>query len=275
MSSGLLKALAIGLACYGLVTFAAWAMQRKLMYFPDPQRVDPASVGLADVAERVLATPDGERIVAWYGRAKPGQPTLLYFHGNGGSLALRSERIRKYMMRGRGVFMMSYRSYSGSTGSPSEPANAADARLAYEALVTDGVAPKDIVIYGESLGSGVAVQLAAERPVGGLILDSPFTSAVDVGRRAYPFLPVRWLMLDRYETMAVIGRVHVPLLVVHGERDDIIPVAMGRAVFAAANKPKEMITLPAAGHNDHYLHGSYEAVHGWLDRLSAQRSTSR
>ena len=111
-----------------------------------------------------------------WARARPGQPTLLYFHGNAGSLAFRSERIRHYQARGRGVFMMSYRGYSGSTGSPSESANVADALLAYTFLVDAGVAARDIILYGESLGTGVAVQVAAQKPVAGVVLDAPYTS---------------------------------------------------------------------------------------------------
>ncbi|MGH6815064.1 MAG: alpha/beta hydrolase, partial [Hyphomicrobiaceae bacterium] len=275
MTSFILKTLAVGLICYGSIAFGAWALQRKLMYFPFGQRVAPASEALVGVEEVVLSTPDGERVIAWYGPAAPGQPTLLYFHGNAGNLAMRAEDIRRYMVRGRGMFMMSYRGYSGSTGSPTEAANIADARLAYDALLKKGVAPGDIVLYGQSLGSGIAAQLAAERTVGGVVLEAPFTSAVDVGRSAYPFLPVRWLMQDRYETMSFIGAIRAPLLVVHGERDTIIPVAMGRAVFAAANEPKEIVTFPAAGHNDLSRYGIYEAVQGWLDRLIAQRSLGR
>ena len=147
----------------------------------------------------MLKTPDGARLVAWYGKAKPGQPTLLYFHGNAGSLAVRAERIRRFMDEGWGVYMMTYRGYGGSTGSPSETANVADARLAYGALVQEGVDPASIILYGESLGTGVAVRLATERPAGGLILDAPYTSIVEVAAQAYPFLPVRYFLKDRYE----------------------------------------------------------------------------
>jgi fermentation-respiration switch protein FrsA (DUF1100 family) len=241
------------------------------MYFPSRERVPPASLGLYNVEERVLATPDGEHVIAWYGRAQPAQPTLLYFHGNGGNLALRAERVRKYLQRGRGMFMMSYRGYSGSTGGPSEAANVADARLAYDALVMEGVRPDDIILYGESLGSGVATRIAAEKQVGGLILDAPFTSAVDVGARHYPILPVRPLLHDRYDTIRWIGQVTAPLLVVHGGRDAVIPIAMGRQVFDAAKGPKEFAAFPEAGHEDHYLYGSYDVIEDWIDQLWAGR----
>lgn len=256
---------------YALIVAAGYFAQRKLMYFPLPERVAPAEVGLAEVEERIIQTPDGERVVAWYGRAQPGQPTILYFHGNGGNLAVRAERIRRYIDCGQGILMMSYRGYSGSTGSPSEKANVADARLAYDLLIEEGVAPADIIVYGESLGTAVAARIAAERPVGGLILDSPFTSAVDVGAQHYPLFPVRLLMRDRYEVLPYVAKTQAPLLVIHGERDDIVPVEMGRQVYAAARSPKKLVTFPLAGHNDHTFHGSFEAIQAWIGELRAGR----
>jgi len=252
---------------YFVIAAAAFVMQRRLMYFPDPVRVAPSAFALVGVEERELEAGDGATLVAWYGRAEPGQPTLLYFHGNAGNLASRSERVRKYVERGIGIFILSYRGYGGSTGSPSERANVADAKVAYEALIKDGVAPEDIILYGESLGSGVAVQLAAEKPVGALILDAPFTSIVDVAAKAYPYLPVRGFIFDRYDTVGHLNKVKAPLLVLHGEEDEVIPVAMGRAVYSAAKGLKEIVTFPGAGHSDHQLFGSYEEVFRWIDNL--------
>jgi hypothetical protein len=129
-------------AVYAVVAVAAFVLQRRLMYFPDPERVSPASFNLPGVTERVIDTPDGARLIAWYAPPAPGQPTLLYFHGNAGNLASRSERVRRYVQRGYGVLFLSYRSYGGSTGTPSERANVADALLAYQALIKDGIDPE-------------------------------------------------------------------------------------------------------------------------------------
>jgi fermentation-respiration switch protein FrsA (DUF1100 family) len=247
--------------------------QRHFLYFPDPVRTAPTAAGLPDVEERILETPDGERIIAWYGKAKPGQPTLLYFHGNGGALDDRRERIRAYLDLGRGVYMMSYRGYSGSTGSPTERANVADAKLAYDALLREGVAAKDILIYGESLGTGVAVQVAREKSTFGLILDSPFTSVAERAADFYPWLPARLLMTDRYDSLSIISDVRTPLFILHGEADEIVPVEMGRKLFAHANEPKEIVTLRGAGHNDHFMYGSFEAINAWIDRLRAGKIT--
>ena len=259
---------------YAVGLVATHFLQRKLVYAPDPERYDPRTLGLADVEERILETPDGERIVAWYAKAKAGNPTLLYFHGNAGSLETRQERVRKYVQRGFGIFMMTYRSYGGSTGVPSEKSNVADAKLAYDTLIHDGIKPEDVIIYGESLGTGIAVQVAGEKAVAGVILDAPYTSLVDVAEVHYPRLPSRSFMTDRYETLRHLKRLTVPLLIIHGKDDRVVPLAMGRAVHAAAAGPKEIAVFPGAGHSDHYNFGSYDAIYEWIARLRSGRIPS-
>jgi len=263
------------LVIYALICAGMYFGQRAFLYFPDPARTAPADADLPDVAERTIDTPDGARLIAWYKKAKPGQPTLLYFHGNGAALEVRRERIRKYLNRGRGMFMLSYRGYSGSTGSPSETANVSDAKLAYDALRREGVSPQDIIIYGESLGTSVALQVAKEKPVSAVILDSPFTSVLDRAREIYPWLPVGLLLLDRYESSRYIPDVHVPIFILHGEKDRIVPVAMGRRMFELANEPKEIAVLKGADHDDHYLFGSFERINDWIDRLRAGKIGAR
>lgn len=259
--------LVVGIAAYALIAAGLYFNQRRMMYGADPTRTAPADAGLPDVEEKIIDTPDGQKIIAWYGRAKPGQPTIVYFHGNAGTLEGRRDRIRKYLNRGRGMFMMAYRGYSGSTGSPTEADNVADAKLAYDALLREGVRPDDIIIYGESLGTGVAVQVAIEKAVRGVVLDSPYTSLPDRAAELYPYFPVRFLMKDRYETSKHIGQMKVPLFILHGEADQIVPVEMGRKIFSLANEPKEIVTLPGAGHADHWQFGSFEVINAWIDRL--------
>jgi fermentation-respiration switch protein FrsA (DUF1100 family) len=264
--------LALGAAAvYGALGLAAYLGQRKLMYFPDRERTQPAEVGLVGVAERVLNTPDGERVIAWYGRARPGRPTLLYFHGNGGSLAIRAPRIARFMDEGWGVYMMTYRGYGGSSGSPSETANVADARLAYHALIKEGVSPESIIVYGESLGSGIAVRIAAELPVAGVILDAPYTSIVDVAAQAYPFLPVRLFLIDRYETTRYIGGLKAPLLILHGAHDRVVPEAMGRELARLAPEPKRLVVFPNGNHSNLYINGNnaIDAVRVFIGGLGA------
>lgn len=243
-------------------------LERSLMYSPDPTATTPEDVGLRRVVAETLAIPDGARVVTWYGAAQPGQPTLLYIHGNAGTLADRAERIARYLDLGYGVLIMSYRGYSGSTGSPSEAHNVADAKRAYDALIAKGVAAHDVVVYGESIGTGIAVQVAAGKDVGGIVLDAPYTSIVDIAEIFYPYLPARMLMRDRYETLEKhLPKVTVPVFVIHGEADETIPVVMGRKVAAAAPAGGEIVTFPEAGHTDHYQYGSFEAVVGWIERV--------
>ena len=253
-----------------LLVLVAYFGQRKLIYFPDRTRVLPSQLGLPGVEERVLKTPDGERLIAWYAKARPGEPTLLYFHGNGGGLRERAERVRQLSAEGWGVYMMAYRGYSGSSGTPSEMANVADARLAYGALLLEGVAPEATIAYGESLGTNVATRIAVERRVGGLILEAPYTSIAKLGGQIYPYLPVDLLLIDRYETDKIIAQVKVPILIVHGRRDRTVPVEMGRALAGLVQAPKTLVVLPNAGHNDLYRDGNdaLGVVRNWVRALA-------
>jgi uncharacterized protein len=163
------------------------------------------------------------------------------------------------------VFMLNYRRYGGSGGWPTEENNAADAKAAFDQLRALGVAERDIVAYGESLGTAVATRLALQRPVKALVLEAPLTSVVDVGRQAWWFLPLRLIMTDQYRTLDRIGSVRVPLLIVHGARDSLIPVTQARELYAAANEPKTLSILRQGTHNDLFDHGAWEKVLAFLD----------
>jgi len=247
------------------------AQEREFVYLIDPERVSPAAIGLSGVSERVLTTADDQRIVAWTMAAQAGKPTLLYFHGNGGNLAVREQRIKAMQASGYGLLMMAYRGYSGSTGTPSETAIAGDARLAYDTLLHDGIKPANIVVYGESLGTGVAVTLASQVAAGAVILDAPYTSLPDVAAGRFWYLPVRFLMRERYNSLAKIKSVHAPLLILHGEFDPVIPVAMGKAMFAAANEPKRMVVVPGGGHSNLLRLGAFDEVRKFVDALQIAR----
>lgn len=261
------KLTAIAACVYLAIGAALYFAQRRILYVPDPTRVAPAAIGLTYVDEVLLGTPDGETLVAWHGAPAPGKRTLLYFHGNGGGLAGREDRIRAYRGFGFGLMMLAYRGYSGSTGAPSEAANMADAQIAYDWLRARGAAASDIVLYGESLGTGIAVRIAADNVVGGIVLDAPYTSVADIAATRYPWLPVRALLRDQYDSRALIGRLRAPLLVIHGEKDDIVPIAMGRAMYEAATVPKTMQVYPRAGHLYHLEFGSAEVVRRFVDGL--------
>ena len=240
------------LMAFGLVYASAlsglYLMQRELQYFPS--RVDPApdALGLAGVERVLLTTPDGETLVLWHSPAPDGRPTVLFLHGNAGSIADRAQRMAYYQSRGLGAAFLSWRGYGGSSGSPSETGLLADARTAYDFLTGTGVAPERIMLVGESLGTGAAVPLAATVPVGSVVLEAPFTSAAAVARLAYPWVPVGLLMKDQFRSSDLIDQIDAPLLVLHGERDGVIPFAFGMTLFADANEPKTFLSLGPVGH---------------------------
>ncbi len=257
-------ALAALAAIYLVVAMAALIFQRKLLYIPDSTRISPVDAGLRDVSEVELKTSDGNTLIVWAAPATAGKPTLLYFHGNGGGLIDRRDRIQRFTNAGYGVFMLAYRSYSGSTGKPTEKAIIADAALAFDALVARGAPASDIVIYGESLGTGVAVQTAASRKPAAVILDAPYTSMIDAAKQHYPWLPVKPFLIDTYQSDQHIARVTSPLLVLHGARDRIVPVELGNKLFAQANEPKEMKVFERGGHVDLFNHGALETMNAFL-----------
>lgn len=253
--------------CYGGLLGLMYVFQRALMYFPDRARTLPAQAGLPQAEEITLTTADGETLIAWHVPPRGERPVVLYFHGNAGALNLRAHRFSWLVADGTGLIGLSYRGYGGSTGKPTESGLIADARAAYD-FTAARVRPERIVLWGESLGTAVAVALAAERPIGGLILDAPFTSAADVGAAAYPFAPVRWLMKDTFRSDARIARVRAPLLVLHGERDSIVPIAYGERLFALANEPKRMVRFPAGNHVDLDDHGAADVVKRFLAEIA-------
>ncbi len=236
------------IAAYVLAATFMYVSQRSYQYFPGRQGLAASALGLNGVQDLKLATSDGETLQAWYSPAPRGRPTILFLHGNGGEIADRAERFAAYQAGGFGVFFLSYRGYGASTGSPSETGLVRDALTAHDWLTAHGVEPKQIALVGESLGSGVAVQLAAEREIGVLALEAPFASAANVAAAAYWWLPVHLLMKDKFESSAFIGKVHVPLLITHGDQDDVVPLAEGQALFALAREPKQMAVVAGGTH---------------------------
>src|ERR1700682_340282 len=210
-------------------------MQRALL-FPVPQtvRTSPQAAGFPEAEEHVLPTADGEKVIAWHVPAKPGHPVVLYFHGNGDYLAGFFGRFHDLIADGIGIVALSYRGYAGSSGQPSEQGLLRDAAAAY-AFTAARYGADRIIIWGFSLGTGVAVALAAEQPVARLILEAPYTSIVDVAASGFPFVPVRWFLRDRFHSDQRIARVTAPLLVMHGTDDATIPIVLGERLFALAH----------------------------------------
>lgn len=251
---------------YGALLALMYIFQRQLMYFPDARRTAPAQAGLPQAEEIQLTSADGAKLIAWHVAPRGGKPVVLYFQGNAGGPDLRVGRFTWLIADGTGLVALNYRGYGGSSGKPSEDGLVRDAVAAYE-FAAARYAPQRIVLWGELLGTAVAVALAATHAVGGLILDAPFTSAAEVGAAAYPFLPVRWLIKDAFHSDRRIARVKAPILVLHGERDSIVPIEFGERLYALAPGPKRMVRFPQGGHVDLDDHGAVEAVKKFLAQL--------
>jgi len=251
---------------YGGLLALMYVFQRALLYFPDVARTLPEQAGLPQASEVTFQSDDGERLIGWFVPAREGKKLVLYFQGNAGGLNLRANRFNWLTDDGTGLLALRYRGYGGSTGTPTEDGLIRDARAAYD--FASARAPENrIVLFGESLGSAVAVALAAERKIAGLILDAPFTSAADVGAAAYPFAPVRWLMKDTFHSDQRIGSVSVPLLVLHGEQDRVVSIGFGERLFALANEPKRMVRFPQGGHVNLDDFGAPTAIKVFLAEL--------
>lgn len=243
-----------------------YLLQRHLLYHPARTQASPEEVGLSGVEAINLATQPGEKPIAWYAPAQGNKPTILFFHGNAGDIAGRVERFAYYQQTGYGVMFLSYRGYGASTGSPTEAGLVSDAHAAYDWLIANGIPASRIALVGESLGTGVAVQLAARKPVGAMALEAPFTSTADVARLSYWWLPVGLLMKDQFKSIDYVKSIRVPLLVMHGTDDRLIPVEMGKTLYAAANEPKEFVALANGTHGSIFSEQAWQREIEYFDQ---------
>ncbi|MCG8695821.1 MAG: alpha/beta hydrolase [Minwuiales bacterium] len=245
---------------YLVILCLMFAFQRSLLYLPGKTLPGPAMAGVPDMTPVTLNTADGLALTAWYKAPPPGRPVIVLFHGNAGTIAHRGFKARFLIDSGHGMLLAPYRGYGGNPGKPTEEGLYADGRAALAFLAEQGIAADQLVLFGESLGGGVAVQLATETDIAALILEAPFTSVPDVAAAHYFYLPVRPLAKDRFESIDKIGKVRAPILVFQGEDDEVVPVRFGKALFEAAPEPKQSVFLPNARHNDLYNHGAADVV---------------
>jgi len=246
---------------YVCLTLFACVVQRSMMYFPSQTLPPPAEAGLPQAEVVKVPTEDGLELTSWFVPLKGSRYTAVVFHGNAGNVAYRDFLAHILLDAGCAVLLLEYRGYGGNPGSPSEQGFYRDARAAARFLESrPDVDPQRLVYYGESLGTGPATQLAVERPPAALVLNSPFMSMPDVAAEHYWYLPARWLVWDKFDNISKIGKVKCPVLVIHAERDRIVPTAHGKRVFEAANEPKELCLVPNAGHNDNLDVGRREII---------------
>jgi len=243
--------------------------EKQLIYHPSRGHdVSARELGLAHETV-VLTTEDGVKLDALFLPAKDARVTILLAHGNAGNLSHRLDRtIFLQSELGASVLLFDYRGYGRSEGAPDEEGTYRDGRAAYRWLVQErGVSPGRLVLFGESLGSAIALDLAVTHPCRALVLESPFTSVPDMAQVVLPFLP-RVFVRTQYDNLGKIARLRVPLLVLHGERDEIVPFAQGRRLFEAAPEPKRFYAIPGASHNDTYVVGGaayWRAVSEFLE----------
>jgi fermentation-respiration switch protein FrsA (DUF1100 family) len=274
----LVPAVSAGAAAAGLS--AVWALQRRLIFFPGPAP-PPVADCLRGVRGVVLRTSDGLDLDAWFLPARVGDRGLavLLAPGNGGTRADRVGAAEALAGLGLSVLLLEYRGYGGNPGRPTEAGLARDVRAARAWLLRElGLTDRQVIYFGESLGTAVVTELAAEHPPGGLLLRSPFVDLAAVGRARFPLLPVGLLLRDRFPQAELLARVSVPTTVVYGTEDRLVPPAQSRAVAAAAGGPVEVVAVEGADHNDRALFDGpllLRAVRDLADRSRAPGSGGR
>ena len=252
-----------GVSVYALIVAVLYVTQRAMLYHPTATQIPPAAAGMPEAQEVVLDTSDGEKLIAWHVPPRGDKPVVIYFHGNGEIAPWRAERHRATTANGTGLIALNFRGYGGSTGTPTEEGLHRDAAAAY-AFAAARYPAERIVLWGNSLGTGVAVKLASEKPVGKVILEAPYSSVADIAAELLPFVPMRWLMKDQFHSDRWIGSVHAPLLIMHGARDDVIGIRFGERLFALAHEPKRFIRYDNGGHNDLDDYGASAAARAFI-----------
>lgn len=257
----LVRGLLVVTVVIGVLTGMLWAFQRQLIYQPDPTPVPPAASVIAGARDVTLHTDDGLTLDAWFVSATSragsnGDMAVLFAPGNGGNRLGRASFALELRQRGLAVLLMDYRGYGGNPGSPSEAGLAADALAAVEALDELGYPPERTIYFGESLGTGVVAALQQQRPPAGVVLRSPFTELADVGSHHYPWLPVRQLLSDRFPVLELMETSEVPLTVVYGDRDSVVPTRLSARVADGAASLVEELVIEGADHNDGAMFGA-------------------
>jgi alpha-beta hydrolase superfamily lysophospholipase len=239
--------------------FVFWfvVLQRDFQYAPGGTSGTLEAVGLEGFTEVYITTKDAERIISWWAPPRPGAGVVLFFHGTPSTLRDTVWRLPDLWKTGLGVMAIDYRGYGGSTGSPSELGLRTDARGAFDYIHAAAPASK-VALFGESLGTGVAIALARERPVAGVLLNAPYASVLRLFELRGPPLPYRWLLTDQFDSEALIGGINVPVMILHGMADDQIPIKEARRLYAAAHEPKTIIEVEGAGHLSAWEGGARE-----------------
>lgn len=247
-----------------------YVFQRNLLYQPAISLPSPAESGVPEMQVVTLETADGLHLTSWFAPPKGKGPVIVNFCGNAGHIGNRAFKAQAFMRAGFGTLLLSYRGFGGNPGRPTEDGLYADGRAALDFLARAGYQPQRIVLFGESLGTGVAVRLASEQaektPVAAVVLETPYTSITDVAADHYPFAPVRWLLKDRFGAAAYVETVKSPILMLHAEDDRVIPFRLARQLFDRAAEPKQSAWFMRGGHEGLFDAGADRIVIDFINR---------
>ena len=258
--------LAVAVYC-GLVLLL-YIFQRNLLYHPSTKNPKPSDYGISEMSLVEIITSDGLKLDAWFKPAEEGKQTILYLHGNAGHLGHRSIKVKKYLDAGFGLLLLGYRGYGGNSGKPSEKKLYIDGRAALHFLIKYQVPLSKTIIYGESLGTGVAVEIARNLQINCLVLEAPFSSMTDVATHHFFYLPTRFLLKDHYNSIGKINEIIAPIFFVHGEMDTVVPWEFGKRLYDAAPQPKELLLIENANHNNLYEFGASNAIIKFIERIN-------
>jgi len=256
---------------YVLLLVLVFFFQGNLLYHPSVNNyVESHSAKEPTEIEKIrIITKDKIELLGWfYNRSFKNSKTILFFHGNAGSLENRTYKLNHFKDLNLNFLIIAWRGYSGNKGKPNEAGLYEDARSAIKWLQTQGVNEKNIILYGESLGTGVAVEIAQNKNYAGIILESPFTSMVHMGKKYYPFFPVSYLLKDKFENYKKINSVSVPILIMHGKVDKIVPFAMGKKMYELANEPKFFYSQEYGDHMVEYDEKLLQALKNFIQSLN-------
>jgi len=268
----IVKTIVVVAVLYLSFTALLYSFQRKITFNPSPEIPSIRDAGIKTFQQLRIKTSDGLENTAWYSPALKAAPTIVYFQGNAGNIAERAYKAKLFIDQGYGFLFVGYRGYNGDDGQPTEQGLYRDAKAALDFLRQQDISTSRWILYGESLGTGVAVEMAADlaksgTPVKAVILETPYTSLIDIALNRYPVIPAQILLKDRFENDAKIKSIDTPVMIFHGDQDRVIPQFFGKKLFDLANQPKTSVWIKGGAHGDLYEWGAYDYISSFIKSL--------
>jgi len=265
----IIKAVILMASAFLIFNGLLYGFQRKITFHPSRERPSLQAADIPEFKQFLVKTSDGLENLVWYAVAQDNLPTIIYFQGNAGNFSDRTYKARKFIDEGYGFLFVGYRGYNGDPGNPTEQGLYKDATAALSFLTNKSITSADWVFYGESLGTGVAVQMAkiqaqSNTPIKALILEAPFTSLIDVAKNRYPIVPVNWLLKDRFESDKKIRSIGTRLLIIHGDQDKVIKQQFGKKLYDQAKQPKSALWVAGGAHSDLYEFSVFKKISGFI-----------